>query len=502
MTTRKGREMHALVIDDGRPEHATLFVPLSEVPRRATFVQDDRPVQITVINADPLRGYALLLASSINATRYATPIAAAAQLAIGSELQVERRNGQRSDPVTLVRRDPDGRFAVDRDLTMATILRDDSAAAVGYALGGRRVLPLGAALPWLDQHLGRPLAELQSELRSTEPPWLLIEADEWLATRPVTAAANQKAIELSERAASLSRDRETIEAAQQRLQVALHNKLRLEAEDDPLTAIASARDALNRFPNHAGIATDLVHLLARHGDAAEATIRFRRLRAVAPEHTNAAAAQLAEALQQRAHRATQSGLTADALTILASAVELFPQHGKLRIAYAHALRRAGDRTAAAQQARQAINLDPNLTAQAEALLRTSTENEVVIPFDPRTNVINTTASVAGTDVRFVVDTGASLTTIPVATARALGLKSSRKITVNTASGQATGEVVMIPWLQIGTIRLRRVRAVVIDLPNQLANQGLLGLNALGRLHMQIDGTAGIMTLRRKKSRKR
>ncbi len=90
---------------------------------------------------------------------------------------------------------------------------------------------------------------------------------------------------------------------------------------------------------------------------------------------------------------------------------------------------------------------------------------------------------------FVVDTGASFTTIPTGVARALGLlnSSNPKVEITTANGKVMAEQVVLPWILVaGKIKVTNVKAVVLDLAGRLANKGLLGLNVLGRLNMQID----------------
>ena len=97
-----------------------------------------------------------------------------------------------------------------------------------------------------------------------------------------------------------------------------------------------------------------------------------------------------------------------------------------------------------------------------------------------------------------------LATIPTALADRLGLrkKTNPRTKVTTASGVIEVEVVELPSLKLGEIPLRKVKAAVLDLPGEgLANTGLLGLNVLQRLHMQIDTENSRLILKQRRKRR-
>ncbi len=97
--------------------------------------------------------------------------------------------------------------------------------------------------------------------------------------------------------------------------------------------------------------------------------------------------------------------------------------------------------------------------------------------------------------RFVVDTGASMVTIPVAVARRLGIYDpfAPKKRVITAGGIVFAPSVMIDALEIGGRIEHRVEALVLDLPEH-PDVGLLGMNYLNRFQMQVNADDGILTL--------
>ncbi|MGD1968488.1 MAG: retropepsin-like aspartic protease [Desulfobacterales bacterium] len=125
------------------------------------------------------------------------------------------------------------------------------------------------------------------------------------------------------------------------------------------------------------------------------------------------------------------------------------------------------------------------------------ESKIVIRFAPGTRQIPVTASInqeASQD--FIVDTGASMTTIPLSTIRALGIVISvrnprRKI--YTASGELVAPEVVLDSITLEGFEVNNVKALVMDLPNQ-PNVGLLGLNYLRRFRMDLNTDEGLLML--------
>ena len=154
------------------------------------------------------------------------------------------------------------------------------------------------------------------------------------------------------------------------------------------------------------------------------------------------------------------------------------------------------------KAREVHAIRHHMHAQEAESLRTVAQRSrqpgvVQIPFDPQTNVINAQVRVGGQPLQLVVDTGAPLTTIPSALADQLQLRraGNQRVKVNTASGTVEGEVVTLPSMLIGPLEIKNVQAVVLDLPDSLHGKGLLGLNVLQRLNMEIDNQNGLLVLR-------
>lgn len=86
-------------------------------------------------------------------------------------------------------------------------------------------------------------------------------------------------------------------------------------------------------------------------------------------------------------------------------------------------------------------------------------------------------------LKMVLDTGASITTIPMEAAIAIGCdpaKSKKRMEMITASGTEYAPVVTIPQLRFLSFKLKNVEVICHNLPPQATVSGLLGLNVLKR----------------------
>jgi aspartyl protease family protein len=103
--------------------------------------------------------------------------------------------------------------------------------------------------------------------------------------------------------------------------------------------------------------------------------------------------------------------------------------------------------------------------------------------------------VNGRAIRFVVDTGATLVSLPVAEARRLAIDyhMGQKALMGTANGTTVGYVVKLDTVSIGGVTLHGVDAVVME-GNGLGAP-LLGMSFLNRMNMKREGD--LMTLTRR-----
>ena len=117
--------------------------------------------------------------------------------------------------------------------------------------------------------------------------------------------------------------------------------------------------------------------------------------------------------------------------------------------------------------------------------------KVTLAADPRGHFF-ADGTVNGVPVRFVVDTGATLISLPQRDADRLGIdyRSGQRGTSRTANGPAAVYLVKLSAVKVGGIELHNVDALVHD--GSGLDQALLGMSFLNRLEMQRDG--GTMTL--------
>ena len=91
-------------------------------------------------------------------------------------------------------------------------------------------------------------------------------------------------------------------------------------------------------------------------------------------------------------------------------------------------------------------------------------------------------------VKMVLDTGATITTIPTETALAIGCDPSRpkrRIEMITASGMEYVPVVTVPKIKFMGFEFKNVETACLNLPPQSLVSGLLGLNILSKFNLKL-----------------
>jgi clan AA aspartic protease (TIGR02281 family) len=103
-------------------------------------------------------------------------------------------------------------------------------------------------------------------------------------------------------------------------------------------------------------------------------------------------------------------------------------------------------------------------------------------------------------VKFVVDTGASHTTISQAVAQQLQINlatASTGMPFQTANGVIEAPLVKVASLEVGGFIVKDLTVVVHDIFPDPDIAGLLGLNFLSQFHLGIDSKNGIVYLEKK-----
>lgn len=99
----------------------------------------------------------------------------------------------------------------------------------------------------------------------------------------------------------------------------------------------------------------------------------------------------------------------------------------------------------------------------------------------------TSGDVNGNPVRFLVDTGASLVTLPrsVALRAGVALDNAKIVGISTANGRARGSRVLLNTIRVGGVTANMVEAIVID--DAQLSVALLGMSFLRRTNMKNEG---------------
>lgn len=110
---------------------------------------------------------------------------------------------------------------------------------------------------------------------------------------------------------------------------------------------------------------------------------------------------------------------------------------------------------------------------------------------PTTNgMYQTTGTINGYTIDFLVDTGATTVAMNAVTAKRLGINyrlEGRPGVVETASGREKVYRVILDTVTVGPIRLRNITAMVLE--GGMPRHVLLGMSFLGQLDMQREGAA-------------
>jgi aspartyl protease family protein len=375
---------------------------------------------------------------------------------------------------------------------------------------GSAGLPIHALDPWKDWWNGRPLAEVQKEIRAADPDAILADARALLDSKETTIERAELALEFLTKGQHLARDRVGIAAFDRLIRFAHLQRIRLLSEVSGVRALQQARESLNILGPDPDLLSDAAELAMDFGEPADALSFYQSLLATSSDHAKKIKAKLGRKLRQKVETMLKDRRNQDAARLLADAILSLPERADLRMLYARALSSLGDRVSARIQADQAALLDPSYAADARRYARSSNSasrgsRRVEIPYDKRSSSILVAGSASGQGLSFIVDTGATYTMIPSSIAKALNLLNSKNpvAEVTTAGIVVKAQQVVLPSLTIaGKITVRNVTALVYDMPGNLGDKGLLGLNVLRGLNMQMDSRRGRLILSQPSSKRR
>jgi clan AA aspartic protease (TIGR02281 family) len=127
----------------------------------------------------------------------------------------------------------------------------------------------------------------------------------------------------------------------------------------------------------------------------------------------------------------------------------------------------------------------------------SEEGRIVVRFQPGSRAIPVVARLdRNLNQRFIVDTGASLVTVPTTAVRRLGIDITNDLPRRlfySATGVQNAVEITLPYIELDGWVVENVRALVVDLPGQ-PEVGLLGMNYLGNFRMDVNTGEGVLLL--------
>lgn len=130
----------------------------------------------------------------------------------------------------------------------------------------------------------------------------------------------------------------------------------------------------------------------------------------------------------------------------------------------------------------------------ESAAQTGSRASVTLAPDPRGHFL-ADGSVNGAHVRFLVDTGATMVSLPAAEATRLGIdyRRGQRGMSQTAAGPAPVYRVMLDSVSVGDVTVLNVEGLVHEGPG--LEVALLGMSFLNRMEMRRDGTNLVLVKR-------
>ena len=132
--------------------------------------------------------------------------------------------------------------------------------------------------------------------------------------------------------------------------------------------------------------------------------------------------------------------------------------------------------------------------QQRAPSSTTSAASVVLSADTRGHFV-TDGQINGVPIRFIVDTGATVVSIPAGEARrmALDFRKGQMVTINTANGTTAAYRIKLDTVRVGDVSVNNVDAVVMEAASLQA--ALLGMSFLSRMNMKREGDTMTLTKR-------
>jgi len=196
-------------------------------------------------------------------------------------------------------------------------------------------------------------------------------------------------------------------------------------------------------------------------------------------------------------------LRREALEVIYEALGHRPWSASLHETLGNLLKSLRDYRSAAAAFQEAARLDRERAAHLAPTIELCLElqgqpGSVAIDFDPDDHIFCRGLIDGRVWVDFIVDTGASVTSIPTVAAEQLGINVkhiNRRARISTAGGEIEVPYISVKTVDVGGLVVKQPHILVHDLSDAISGYGLLGLNFLDKFVYKIDHQSGRMTIR-------
>ena len=153
---------------------------------------------------------------------------------------------------------------------------------------------------------------------------------------------------------------------------------------------------------------------------------------------------------------------------------------------------------AAQQLGEQLN-NKQISLYKKAKRRAETPNLIEVPLKIENNnlYVNATINQSSTPYRFIIDTGATFTSLSSETAESLGISTSGEqdmVTVVTANGPVSASKLVLDNVMVAEANVDDVEAIILDsLGSEI--DGLLGLSFLQQFRVEIVSDESLLILK-------
>lgn len=397
-------------------------------------------------------------------------------------------------------------FNQSMDVLGSALLDSEKKYLLGIVIGSgknaleREVVDSTAILSLLNSipmTVSMSIAEFSSEYNEKTPSGMFAQIASYMRDRKWQEAINLSEQLILEDILYFDRLKETLEEAYLSIVKKLVRMGKLNAAQDWLSR---ANSYLGDSVQNAILYSKIQYKL---GNIKEARAALKQVVVSNPEHSDYVLAELRKIVHIELNQFNRRDFDEHKITLLNEEIDFDPNYPIYHYLLGKLYFRNGDYEASVESLYRAIYLDSSYEDELLPIINTAHEKSnlpelVEVPFtvDGKSIHVDVHLNNSATPFHFVLDTGASYTSISKAVADQLGLVfQGNAITLNTANGQITAPVVNLESVTLNGATVYNVQTVVLNKLNNI--DGLLGLNFLSHFNMEMDHTNGKIGLSRR-----